>query len=377
MDLDLSEEQKIIKKSAHDFLMRECPKELVREIVHSERGYSPELWQKMAGLGWMGLIIPEEYGGSGGSFLDMIVLLEEMGYNICPGPFRSAAVLGSIPLIIAGTEAQKNRFLPGIASGDSIFTLALTEPNASYEPSSIGTSARSDGDEYVISGTKLFVPDAHVANYLLCVAKTGEGSDPEDGITIFIIDTSRRGIELINLKTIAGDRQCEVLFDEVRVSGEDILGNLNQGWPIVRETLERAAMALSAEMVGGGQAVMDMALQYAEDRTQFNRPIGSFQAVQHHFANMWTDINASRYLLYRAAWKISEGIPASMDVAMAKARIGEAYRRVTILGHQVFGAIGFTSEHDMHLYHRRSMSGDLFFGSAAFHRAQVARELGL
>ena len=377
MDLDLSEEQKIIKKSAHDFLMRECPKELVREIVQSERGYSTELWQKMAELGWMGLIIPEEYGGSGGSFLDLIVLLEEMGYNICPGPFRSAVVLGSIPLLIAGTEAQKNRFLPGIASGDSIFTLALTEPNASYEPSSIETSVRSDGDEYVISGTKLFVPDAHVADYLLCVARTGEGNDPEDGITIFIIDTSRRGISLTNLKTIAGDRQCEVIFDEVRVSGEEVLGNINRGWPVARETLERAAVALSAEMIGGAQAVMDMALQYAEDRTQFNRPIGSFQAVQHHFANMWTEINGSRYLLYRAAWKISEGLPASMDAAMAKARIGEAYRRVTILGHQIFGAIGFTSEHDMHLYHRRSMSGDLFFGPAAFHRAQVARELGL
>lgn len=377
MDLDLSEEQKIIKKSAHDFLMRECPKELVREIVQSERGYSTELWQKMAELGWMGLIIPEEYGGSGGSFLDLIVLLEEMGYNICPGPFRSAVVLGSIPLLIAGTEAQKNRFLPGIASGDSIFTLALTEPNASYEPSSIETSVRSDGDEYVISGTKLFVPDAHVADYLLCVARTGEGNDPEDGITIFIIDTSRRGISLTNLKTIAGDRQCEVIFDEVRVSGEEVLGNINRGWPVARETLERAAVALSAEMIGGAQAVMDMALQYAEDRTQFNRPIGSFQAVQHHFANMWTEINGSRYLLYRAAWKISEGLPASMDAAMAKARIGEAYRRVTILGHQIFGAIGFTSEHDMHLYHRRSMSGDLLFGPAAFHREQVARELGL
>lgn len=377
MDLDLSEEQKIIKKSAHDFLMKECPMELVREIVESDRGYSPELWKKMADLGWMGLVIPEEYGGSGGSFLDLMVLLEEMGYNICPGPFRSAVVLGSIPFLIAGTEAQKNRFLPGIASGDSIFTLAMTEPNASYEPSSIGVSARLDGDEYVITGTKLFVTDAHVADHLLCVAKTDEGVDPEDGITIFIVDASQRGIALTNLKTIAGDRQCEILFDEVRVSGEDILGALNRGWPVARETLERAAMALSAEMIGGAQAVMDMALQYAEDRTQFNRPIGSFQAVQHHFANMWTDINGSRYLLHRAAWKISEGIPASMDVAMAKARIGEAYRRVTILGHQIFGAIGFTSEHDMHLYHRRSMSGDLLFGSAEFHRAQVARGLGL
>jgi alkylation response protein AidB-like acyl-CoA dehydrogenase len=377
MDFDLSEEQNILKKTAHDFLAKECPKDLVRKLEESDEGYSPELWQKMARLGWMGLAIPEKYGGGGGSFLDLIILFEEMGYNICPGPFFSTVVLGSLPILTAGSEEQKKEFLPKIASGEIILTLALTEPSASYDASSLRVSAHSDNDEYVINGTKLFVPDANNADYLLCVARTRKGKDPEEGITIFMVEAKKPGIKYTLLKTLVGDTQCEVVFDTVRVSKRDILGGVDKGWPVVKDTLEKAAMALCAEMIGGAQAVMDMSLQYAKERTQFNHPIGSFQAIQHHFANMWADINGSRYLLYKTAWEISEEIPAGMEVAMAKSRIGEAYRRVTILGHQIFGGIGFTKEHDMYLYHKRSITGDLTFGNADFHHVNVARGLGL
>jgi len=377
MDYSLSEEQNILKKSAHDFLAKECPKDLVRKLEESHKGYSPELWQKMAELGWMGLAIPEEYGGSGGSFLDLIILFEEIGYNIVPGPFLSTVVLGCMPIAAAGSETQKKELLPGIASGELIITMALTEPEAFYSASSIKVEANVDKNEYVINGTKLFVPDANNADYLLCVARTGNGEDPEKGLTIFIVDAGDPGIQLTHLKTLNGDNQSEVEFRNVRVKNTDILGGLDSGWPIVQDTLQKASVALCAQMIGGAQAVMDMSLEYAKQRTQFNHPIGSFQAIQHHFANMWADINGSKYLLYRAAWKISEDIPAGMEVAMAKSRIGAAYRRVTILGHQIFGGIGFTKEHDLHLYHKRSISADSTLGNSYYHNQIVADELGL
>lgn len=380
MDFELSEDQRILKESAHNFLMKECPKRLVRELDKSDEGYSPELWQKMADMGWMGLIIPEEYDGIGGSFLDMVVLFEEMGYNICPGPFFSTVVLGGLPILTAGNERQKREFLPRIARGEIKLTLALTEPGTGYDPSFIKeVKAALDNNEYVIRGAKLFVPDANIADYCLCVTRTKdkEESDTEKGLTIFLVDARSPGIDCIPLKTLARDRQCEIVFNDVRVTKENVLGRIDRGWPTVKDVLEKAALARCAEMVGGAQAVMDMALQYARERTQFNRSIGSFQAIQHHFANMWIDINGSKFLLYKAAWKVSEQISAGMEIAMAKARVGNAYRRVTTLGHQIFGAIGFTMEHDMHLYHRRSMAGDQAFGDSDFQREKVARKLGL
>lgn len=377
MDFDLSEEQRILKKSSHAFLVKEYPKELVKELYESEKGYSPELWRKMADLGWIGLIFPEEYGGSGGSFLDLIILLEEMGYNICPSPFFSTVILGGLPILLAGNDEQKKEFLPKITNGELFFTLALTEPSAQYDASSIRTNAIFDDGAYIINGTKLFVPDAHVANYFLCVARTGQGANPEESVTVFLINAENSGVKCTPLKTLDQEKQCEIIFDDVHLPKKNILGELNQGWPIIQDTLESAAVARCAEMIGGAQAVMDMALQYAKERTQFNRAIGSFQVIQHYFANMWIDIHGSRSLVYKAAWKISKGIPASREVAIAKARVGEAYRRVTLLGHQVFGGIGFTMEHNIHLFHRRSMAGYLAFGNSDFQREKVARELDI
>jgi len=377
MNFDLSEEQKILKKTAHDFLAKKYPKDLVRKLDESDEGYSPQLWGEMAELGWMGLAFPEEYNGVEGSFLDLIILMEEMGYSICPGPFFSTVVLGGLPILMAGSDEQKREILPGIANGEVIVTLALTEPSGGFGAHSVEVNAVLDNGDYLIDGTKLFISDAHVADYLLCVATTGEGHNAEESLTMFLVDAKSPGIQCTPLKTLGRDKQCEVQFDDVRVPKENIVGTRNQAWPLIKDTLEKAAVARSAEMIGGAQAVMDMALSYAKERVQFDHPIGSFQAVQHNFANMWADINGSRNLLYKAAWKISKGVPASMESAMAKARVGEAYRRVTILGHKIFGGIGFTMEHDMHLYHKRSMAGDLSYGNGDFQRENVARELGL
>jgi len=377
MDIGLSEEQEILKASARDFLARECPKKLVKELDESDKGYSPELWRKMAELGWMGLVFPEDYGGSGGTFLDLVVLLEEMGYNILPGPFFSTIVLGGLPILKAGSEEQKKKFLSRIARGELILTMALTEPSASYDASAIAVKASPRNSEYSINGTKLFVTDANVADYLLCVARTKETANPQTGITIFVVDAKTPGIKCTLLKTLARDKQNEVVFNNVNVAKENIVGGLDHGWPVIQDTLEKAAVAKCAEMVGGAQAALEMAVNYAKERIQFNRPIGTFQAVQHYCANMVTDVDGARYITYKAAWKLSKGIPATKSVAMAKAWVGDAYQRVTILGQQVFGAIGFTMDHDMHLYYRRARAGAIAFGNSNFHREVVAKELGL
>ncbi|MBM3154171.1 MAG: acyl-CoA dehydrogenase [Chloroflexi bacterium] len=377
MDLGLSEQQEMLKKSARDFLQKECPKQLVRQLDASDTGYSPELWKKMAELGWLGLAFPEEYGGNGGSFLDLAVLLEEMGYSILPGHFFSTVVLGGLAILAAGSAQQKKSLLPKIAAGELILTLALTEPSAKYDAVSIKTRATAQNDEYVINGTKLFVPDANVAHYMLCVTRTQSKKNAEGGITVFLVDSKSPGIKCTLLKTLARDKQCEVIFDNVHVPKENIVGKLNKGWPIVSDILQKATAAKCMEMVGGAQAALEMAVNYAKERVQFNRPIGSFQAIQHYCANMVTDVDGSRFIAYKAAWKVSEGLPATYDVAVAKAWTGEAYARVTLLAHQIFGAIGFTMDHDIHLYYRRAKAGEISFGDGDFQRAIVAQELGL
>jgi alkylation response protein AidB-like acyl-CoA dehydrogenase len=332
----------------------------------------------MAELGWMGLPFPENYGGGGGSFLDLVVLLEAMGYNVVPGPFFSTVVLGGMTILAAGNEEQKKGLLSEVANGKLIFSLALTEPSVKYDnAASVKTTATARDGKYVINGTKLFVLDANVADYLLCVAKTKATGKPENGITIFLVDSKASGIKCTLLKTLARDKQCEVVFDNVTVPKEKIWGRLNQGWKVIEEVLQKATVAKCAEMVGGAQAALDMAVAYAKERVQFNRPIGSFQAIQHYCANMVSDVDGSRFVTYKAAWKVSEGLPATMDVAVAKAWTGAAYSRVTLLAHQIFGAVGFTMDHDLHLYYRRAKAGEIIFGDGAFQRAIVARELGL
>jgi len=377
MDLGLSEEQEMLKASARDFLQKECPKQLVRQLDESDEGYSSELWRKMAKQGWMGLVFPERYGGSGGSFLDLTVLLEEMGHNIVPGPFFSTVVLGGLTILAAGSEEQKMEILPRVAGGEMILSFALTEPTASYDAAAVRTKAVARNGGFVISGTKLFVLDASVADCVLCVARTGETKNPEDGITIFLVEAKSPGVRCTLLETLARDKQCEVIFDNVSVPGNNIIGKLGEGWPVVRDVLQKAAVAKCAEMVGGAQAALEMAVDYAKERVQFGRPIGSFQAIQHYCANMVTDVSGSRFITYKAAWKVSEGLPAALDVAIAKAWTSEAYGRVTLLAHQIFGAIGFTMDHDMHLYYRRAKAGEIIFGDADFQRAIVAQELGL
>jgi len=377
MDFDLNEEQEMLKTTARDFLGKECPKGLVREMAKDKRGYPPELWREMAELGWLGLIFPEEYGGLGGSFLDLAVLLEEMGRACMPGPFFSTVILGGLFILNAGTDKQKRELLTQAAQGKIILTLALTEPSASYDAASVEVEAVCDNDDFVISGTKLFTPDAHIADYIICIARTKKGTVPEEGITAFLVDGRSPGISCTVLKTIARDKLCEVLFDRVRVPGKNIVGELHQAWAPLEKTLQQAALAKCAEMVGGAQQVLEMSADYAKERIIFARPLGSFPVIHCYIANMMMDVDGSRFLTYEAAWKLSEGLPCTMEIAMAKAWMSDAYRRVTALGQQVFGGVGFIEDHDMPLYFRQAKAAEVTLGDGNFHRELVARQLGL
>jgi len=377
MDLALSEEQEMIKKMARDFLTDKLPKEVVKEIEESELGYSPDLWKEMTELGWVGLVLPDKYGGSGMSFLDLAVLLEEMGRACLPGPYFSTVVLGGLPISDIGTEEQKQEYLPKIASGEMIFTLALTEAGAGYDANAIEVKATADKDAYILNGTKLFVPDAHVADYMLVVARADEKAKAEDGITIFIVDAKSPGISHTVLKTIANDKLCEVVFDQVNVPKENILGQLNQGWSEVQKIIQRAAVAKCCEIVGCTQQALDMTIEYAKDRKQFGRPIGSFQIIQHYCADMATDVDGARLSTYQAVCMINDGLPCTQEVAVAKAWAGEASQRIMALAHQIHGAIGYSIDHDLQFYTRRAKAAEVTFGDASFYREVVAQEMGL
>ena len=374
MKLTLTEEQEMLRKTARDFLVDKCSKKFVKQMEESETGYSRELWQEMAELGWMGLAFPGKYGGGDMSFLDLAVLLEEMGRACLPGPFFSTVVLGGLSILDIGSEEQKQEYLPKLIRGEKIFTLALTEPGYhNYDASSVTVEATRDDGSYIINGTKLFVPDAHIADYLLCVARTKSRS----GITIFLADAKNPGIKYTVLKTIGGDKLCEVVFDQMPVPKANILGRLNQGWNVVQKIIQRAAVGKCCEMVGNIQRVLEMTVDYAKERKQFDRPIGSFQVIQHYCADMATDVDSARFSTYQAAWMLSEGLPCTKEVAIAKAWVGEASQRVFALAHQIHGAIGATIEHDLHYYTRRAKAAELAFGDANFYREVVAREMGL
>ena len=376
MDLRFTETPEILKKMARDFLTTECPKTLVRKLEQSEEGYSPEIWKKTAELGWMGLVIPEQYGGMGYSFQDLIVLMEEIGRNILPGPFVATAT-STFPILEAGTEEQRKELLPKIAQGELILTTALLEGDGVFDASGITVKATPQGDNFVINGTKLFVEMAHAANYILCAARTTDGTSPEKGVTLFIVDSKTPGISCDVMPTIAADKLCEVRFKDVAVPKKNMLGQPDEGWPIVEMMLRKGAIAKCAESVGAIETCVEMTVAYSKERVQYDRPIGAFQALQHKMADMWTGMQTSRYLIYEAAWMESEGQPCAKEASMAKAYVNEVYKDLSKWAVRLHGAIATSADHDIPLYYRRSKAADIAFGTTDFHREIVAQKIGL
>ncbi|MBK6561049.1 acyl-CoA dehydrogenase family protein [Candidatus Amarobacter glycogenicus] len=360
MDLGLSEEQELLKNSAREFLEKECPEEHVRAMEEDEKGYSPELWKKMADLGWQGLMIPEEHGGAGFSFLDLAVLVEEFGRALVPGPFIPNQVAAAI-LLAAGSDAQKKKYLPKLADGSSIFTYAFTEPSGRWDRD--GVQMKLEGGK--LNGTKLFVPDAAVADYIVTAARKGN-----DMVAVVV---PRSAVQVTVLKTIASDKQAEVVYKDVAVADDDVMA-VPQA---VGDTIRNQATVLEcAYLVGLAQKDFEISVNYAKERVQFGRPIGSFQAIQHKAADMVTDVDGMRFIMYKAAWATSEGEDsAQMDVAMAKAWCSDASRRVVAHGQQIHGGIGFTKDYVIQLFFRRQKRAELFWGDGDFHRERVAQML--
>ena len=363
----------MLRESARGLLEKECPSTVVRRLIEDDRGYDPELWRKMADLGWTGLVIPESHGGANLSYVDLVLVLEEMGRVLLPSPFIWTAMVAEA-IKNAGSEEQQRTLLPKIAAGDLIATVAWMEPSGLWGVEGITMPARKRGNGFTLDGVKLFVNDAHIADYLLVATRSGG-----KGITLFAIETKRAGVTVKPLKTMDSTRRLsEVKFAGVKAAAADVVGTIGDGWKTLSDIIDKGKVMIAAEMMGGAQKVLDVTVEYAKVRVQFGRPIGSFQAVQHKCANMMIDVEGAKSAVYYAAWAVSNGVAeAPLAAALAKAAASDAYRRVSADGIQVHGGIGFTWDHDMHLYFKRAKSSEFTFGDATYNRELVAQGINL
>ena len=331
-----------------------------------------------AGSAWR---FPEKYGGTAGTVTDLCVLYEEFGRSMFPSPHFSTVVLCGLTILNAGTEEQKDEFLRKIVNGNCVMALALTEPETSWngkawEPDGVTMRARQDGDDYTLNGTKLFVHDAAVADYMLVVARTRATRNPENGVTMFLVDAKNPGIKCTLLQTIAGDKQCEVVFKNVRVNKKNIVGQLHGGWAPIAHSMKVGAVILSAQMLGGAQKLLELTVDYAKTRVQFDMPIGINQYVQEHCVNLYTDMDGIKWSTYYAAWKLDKGDPADFEAAVAKGWASDAYERIGWYAHQVFGGIGYTvNDGVIPLYSRRGKVLQLYLGDGPFHKEKIVQQL--
>jgi alkylation response protein AidB-like acyl-CoA dehydrogenase len=379
MDFGFSPEQEMLRATARKFLEHECTSAFVRARMEEPAGVTDEFWAKLAEQGWLGLVYPEEHGGSGLGFVDLTVLMEEMGRVVMPGPFFSTVLLGGLAIREAGSPAQKKEWLARIAAGRARTALAWTEPSARWDAAGVTCLGREDKGGFVLNGTKLFVLDAHLADALVVVARTGEGKAPEEGVSLFLVPKGTRGVDVKLLPTMDQTRKlCEVSFKDASVPAEALMGVKGRAWPALARVVERATVALCAEMCGGAQRVLDMTTDYAKIRVAFGKPIGTYQGVKHKAADMLVDVENAKSLTYYAAWTVDENAPeAALAASMAKAYVTDAYRKVAGAGIQLHGGIGFTWEHDLHLYFKRAKSSEFTFGDATYHRERVAQLINL
>jgi len=376
MDFAFSEEQEQLRKEARSFLAKESPASRVRKVMDTEDAFDEGLWKKLVENGWTALGIPEEHGGFG-TFLDLVVVLEEAGRQLLPGPFFSTMGLAVPVLLEAGTEAQKKKWLGAIASGQARGTLALTEPSGRWDAEGVGLRAARQGEGWQLDGVKLFVPDAGVADLLVVAARTRASG--EDGVTLFLVEGRPSGMTVTPMKTLDRTRRWyEVKLEGVTLPDNSVMGQVDQGWPPLRRALEWASAALCAEMVGGASHVLETSVEYAKTRQQFGKPIGIYQAVSHKLSDMLLEVESARSATYYASWAVNADAPdRALASSMAKAYVSDAYRRAAGNGIQVHGGIGFTWEHDMHLYFKRAKASEVTLGDATYHRELVAQALDL
>ena len=379
MNFALSEEQEMLRMTARRFLDERAGSDVVRNLMETAAGFDAALWQEIAAQGWQGMAIPEEYGGAGFTFMEQAILMEEMGRSLFPAPYLSSIVLGADLVLTAGTEEQKQTILPDVASGEIRLAVAHLESGGRWDATGIEMTATNEGGGFVLEGAKFFVIDGHTADSLIVVARTDPSSSGSDGISLFLLPADTDGIESRRVETMDQTRkQAEITFAAVRVPATAMLGDPGSGWSSLQEMLQRAVVALAFEQVGGAQQCRDMAVEYAKARIQFGRPIGSFQAIKHKCADMLVAIESARSAAYYAGWAASVGDEdLAIAAPLAKSYCSETYSHAAGENIQIHGGIGFTWEHDAHLFFKRAKTDEILFGTPADHRAALADALGL
>ena len=379
MNFAFSEEQEMLRETARRFLDDKAGSEVVRGLMETESGFDEDLWQQIAMQGWQSMAIPEEYGGAGYTYMEQGILMEEMGRSLFPAPYLSSIVLGADLVLTAGTEEQKQAILPVVASGEMRLAVAHLEADGRWDAAGIEMAATMEGEEVVLDGTKSFVVDGHTAQTLVVVVRTEPSSSGPDGISLIVVPVDSDGVEAHWVETMDQTRkQAEVTFTDVRVPMSAILGDAGTGWAALQRTMARAVVALAFEQVGGAQQCLDMSVEYAKVRIQFGRPIGSFQAIKHKCADMLVEVESAKSAAYYAGWAASVGDEdLAVAAPLAKSYCSETYSHVAGENIQVHGGIGFTWEHDAHLFFKRAKTDELLFGTPAAHRAALADTLGL
>jgi alkylation response protein AidB-like acyl-CoA dehydrogenase len=374
MDVLPNEEEQMVKNLAREFLEAECPPRLAREMEKDDLGYPPELWQKMADLGWLGISLPEEHGGQGLPLTYLGIILEELGRAIAPVPLHSTAV-PALAIAESGTAEQQRQLLPRVSRGDLILAWAFTEQTPRYRPETIHAEAVADGDDFILTGTKMFVDNFNVAEKCLVACRTAPASADNAGLSLLLVDTTSRGVSHTPLTTLAKDKQSKVFFDSVRVPKANLIGELNQGWPVAQRMLDRGTALLCAQMVGAARKDAEMGIEYAKNRAAFGRPIAAFQSIQHICADMILWVDGGQLLTYEALWKMDQGLPASVEVSQAKAFCNDKCEAVVRSSQVIHGGMGFMMEFDLHLWFRRVTAWTMRLGTSFEHRARIAQAL--
>lgn len=373
LDLRLTESEEMLKKTALDFLRRDAPKEVVQTLQDTDTGHNDELWQKAVEMGWLGIIIPEQYGGTENPLTSAAVLFEVLGSAPLPGPYFSSAILGSSILLEAGSRTQKEAVLPQVVEGKNILSLALTEPAYSWEPAAIQTRATDKKDHFILNGIKLFTLEAGAATHFIVAARTGSEAGGQEGISLFLVDAQSEGISVRSLPGFMSGQTFEVKLDSVKVAESALLGEPGGGWPALQRAIDRSIPVLCAYKVGACQALFEMSLEYSRIRVQFGQPIGRFQRVQDLIIEMIDHLDAARWATYECLWKLDTGRPAAESIHLAKAISSQAYWDVTTLALRVFSGISYSREHPVSFHTRESRRLYSYLGEPTYHRQKLAR----
>lgn len=355
MDFRLTSEQKILRNSAREFLDRECPASLVREAENSGTGHIPDLWEKMAELGWLGICLPQHYGGLDRPFTDQAILFEELGRALAPGPLLTSSVLAAYVILYGGNDRQKKDLLPGMIKGEIVLTVARGD----------GLETFSQSSGLVLSGESSFVRHARLADHIICATRPAIGAWPDT--TLVLADTGAEGVIMTGMESIANYPQCMVEFHDVSLSDDAILGEIAEGRVALELAVQRATVIQCAETLGRSHKVLEMVVAYAKDQME----IGRSQSVQHRCADLKIALDTNRLLTYQAAWKLDQSLPARDEISMAKAQSGTLSRLSTMTGHSVLGEIAFTSGHDMQLYSNRAKLAEANLGDTEYHLDQL------